>query len=58
MAALRDWLRKSRFQVYGIAFVLMVLAPVPMVLAAQSGAVAWIWIFFSLFIFANLLVLV
>jgi hypothetical protein len=58
MSSLRDWLTKHQFLRHGLAFSLMVLAPVPMALAAQQGAVAWVWIFLGVFIFANLLALI
>lgn len=41
-----------------MAFMLMVLAPVPMFLAARNGEADLIWILLGVFAFANLLVLI
>lgn len=58
MKSLRVWLSEHRFQVHGTAFMLMVLAPVPMFLAARNGEADLIWILLGVFVFANLLVLI
>ena len=36
------WLRKHKFEAHSIAFLLMILPPIPLYLAAQKGAQSWI----------------
>jgi len=41
-----------------LAFLLMILPPIPLYFAAQAGAAAWIWVFLGLFVLGNILALV
>lgn len=36
------WLRKHKFEAHSIAFLLMILPPIPLYMAAREGAQAWI----------------
>jgi hypothetical protein len=57
------WLRshlfhsKASFQAYLIAFMLLALPPIPMYLAATSGAMIWFWPLLALVVLGNLLLL-
>jgi hypothetical protein len=51
----RKWLKDHAYPAHLIAFLLMLLSPLLMVLAAQHAAPAWIYPPLALFILANLL---
>lgn len=51
-------LRQKTFAVHLVAFLLMVLPPVPMYYAAQAGATFWMAVFVGLVVLGNLLVLI
>ena len=57
MTILQNWLNTHKFQMHALAFGLMMVTPVLMFLAAQGGAVGWIWVFLGLFVVGNLLAL-
>lgn len=58
MSPFRTWLNRHKFQAYLLAFVLMVLPPVPLYLAARQGAFAWIWLLIGLVVVGNVLAIV
>ena len=58
MTNILAWLRAHKFEAHTIAFLLMVIPPIPLYFAAQQGATGWIWILLIPFILGNLLVLV
>lgn len=49
------WLREHKFEAHLIAFLLMILPPIPMYFAAQTGAEVWIYILITPVILGNLL---
>ena len=49
------WLRGHKFEAHLIAFLLMVLPPIPLYLAARSGAETWIYILLAPVVLGNLL---
>jgi hypothetical protein len=49
------WLREHKFEAHLIAFLLMVLPPIPMYFAAQGGAEVWVYILITPVIMGNLL---
>lgn len=57
MTNLLAWLRAHKFEAHTIAFLLMILPPIPLYFAAQRGATAWVWLLLAPFILGNLLVL-
>ena len=44
-----------KFQAHLLAFLLMVLPPMGMYLAARNGAVGWIWVLLAIVVLGNLL---
>jgi VIT1/CCC1 family predicted Fe2+/Mn2+ transporter len=54
---MQKWLTKNKFEVHLVAFLLMVLPPIPLYYAAQSGASGLIWALLALVICGNLLAL-
>jgi len=58
MTNLHNWIRSHKFEAHLLAFLLMVIPPVPLYLAAQRDAAAWIWGLLALVILGNLLALV
>ena len=57
MTRILNWIKAHKFETHVIAFLLMVLPPVPLYLAAQRGANGWIWFWLGLVIGGNLLAL-
>ncbi len=55
MPNIRKWLNNRKFQVYLLAFILMVGPPIPMYLVAQRGANGWIWFLLGIVVLGNLL---
>jgi hypothetical protein len=51
------WRSKHKFQLQLTAFLMMLIAPVPLFLAAQRGDNGWIWFWLCIIILANLLVM-
>jgi hypothetical protein len=51
------WLKNNKFTIHSLAFLLMILIPLPLFWAAQQAAEGWILLLLSLFIGGNLLVL-
>lgn len=49
------WLREHKFEAHLIAFLLMILPPIPMYFAAQEEAEIWIYILVIPFVLGNLL---
>jgi hypothetical protein len=49
------WLRKHKFEAHLIAFLLMILPPIPLYLAAQEGAQSWIILLLVPVVMGNLL---
>lgn len=54
---MKNWLRRSSFIIHTTAFVLMVLASIPLYFAARSGNVPLIAALIALFVTGNLLAL-
>jgi len=57
MASWQIRLSKHKFQLQLIAFLIMLLAPIPLYLAAQQNSTSCIWFWLCTFILANLLVM-
>ncbi len=55
---MQKWLTKNKFEVHLVAFMLMVLTPIPLYYAAQSGATGLIWILLGFVICGNILALI
>ena len=53
-----NWLRKSTFRIYSLAFILMLISSLLLYPAAKSGAADWIWLLLGIFILTNLMLLV
>lgn len=51
------WLQSRSNTVQLISFLLMILSPIPMYLAVQSGQSGWLYLLLALFILGNVLVL-
>lgn len=51
------WLQTRSNTVQLISFLLMILSPIPMYFAVQSGQSGWLYFFLGLFILGNVLVL-
>jgi hypothetical protein len=58
MTRLLNWTRKHKFETHVAAFLLMILPPIAMYLAATQGATQWTWILIGFVITGNLLVLI
>ena len=54
---MQKWLTKNKFEVHLVAFLLIILPPIPLYYAAQSGASGLIWALLALVICGNLLAL-
>jgi hypothetical protein len=54
----RETLAKHKFQLYIVAFLMMVIPPVPMYAAIVNGITPLVWIFLIVIIAANSLVLI
>jgi hypothetical protein len=51
------WLQKRTNTVYMVSFLLMLLSPIPMYFAMQSGQSAWVYFLLAAFILGNVLLL-
>jgi hypothetical protein len=49
------WIEGHKFNAHVIAFLLMVLPPIPLYLAGRSEASGWFWPLLSLVVLGNLL---
>jgi formate/nitrite transporter FocA (FNT family) len=49
------WMRKHKFEAHSIAFLLMILPPILLYLAAQDGAVTWIIVLLVPVVLGNIL---
>jgi formate/nitrite transporter FocA (FNT family) len=49
------WMRKHKFEAHSIAFLLMILPPILLYLAAQDGAVTWIIVLLIPVVLGNIL---
>ena len=52
-----SWMQKHTFETHTLAFLLMILPPIPLYWAAQQGATGWVWFLLVPVILGNLLVL-
>jgi len=52
------WLQKHTYPIHTLAFGMMILAPLGLYLAAQSGSIPWMWTLIGLFAISNGLLLV
>jgi len=52
------WVKQHKFESYLIAFILMIVPPLPAYYAAINGASAWVWAMLLVIILGNLFVLV
>lgn len=55
MAAILNWLKAHKFSTYIIAFLLMVLPPIPLYFAANASATGWMIFLLTLIAAGNLL---
>jgi hypothetical protein len=51
------WLRKNTFRVHLVAFLLMIIPPALLYLAAETGATGAIWLLLAMVITGNILVI-
>ena len=58
MQTFQQFLSAHKFQAHLLAFLLMVLPPAGMYLAARAGAFTWIWILLAIVVLGNLLAIV
>jgi hypothetical protein len=58
MMNILTWLRTHKFEAHMIAFLLMIVPPIPLYFAARQGVTTLIWILMIPFVLGNLLVLV
>lgn len=58
MRRFQSWLSQKKFELHLIAFVLMMMSPIGMYLAAQGNASGWTWVLLWVVIVANLLVVI
>lgn len=54
----RENLAKHKFQLFIVAFLMMVIPPVPMYFATENGSIALVWILLIVIIVANALVFI
>jgi len=54
----RENLTKHKFQLYLVAFLMMVIPPVPMYIAARNSSTPVVWCLLGVIILANSLVLI
>lgn len=52
---MRNWLKSHKFEAQILSFLLMILPPAGMYVAAQSGAESLIWVLLGLVITGNIL---
>jgi hypothetical protein len=57
MENFKENLRKNKFQLHLTTLLLMLIPPIPMYFAAQSGALVLVWILVGVVILGNLLVI-
>jgi len=58
MMNILTWLHTHKFEAHTIAFIMMIVPPIPLYFAAQRGFTTLIWVLMIPFILGNLLVLV
>jgi hypothetical protein len=58
MENIKHNLRAKKFKLHLTALLLMLIPPVPMFFAAESGATGWIWFLTGVVILGNLIVIV
>jgi hypothetical protein len=49
------WLKNHPFKAHALAFLLIILPPIPLYAAARQGAFAWTWGLLGLVVLGNLL---
>ena len=57
---MKKWIERlseNKYKVYVLAFLMMVILPLPMFFAAQQGLIALIWVLLGVVVLANFLVL-
>ena len=52
-----NWLHTHRYAAHLVAFILMVLPPLPMYYFAQRDATGWVWALLGIVILGNLVAL-
>lgn len=55
---MRKWLREHKFEAHLLAFLLMILPPIPLFLVARNEAVIWIIVLLVPVVLGNVLELV
>jgi len=61
MRSFENWRRgltKHKFQLYLIAFLMIVIPPVPMYFAIMNGSSPLVWVLLPVIVLANILVLI
>ncbi len=58
MENIKQSLRENKFKLHVTALLMMLIPPIPMYLAAQNGAVAWIWFLLGVVVLGNLIVII
>jgi hypothetical protein len=56
---MKNWIERlseNKYKIYVLAFLMMVIPPLPMFYAAQQGAIVLIWILLGVIVLANILV--
>jgi hypothetical protein len=53
--AMQIWIKQHKFELALLAFILMVLPPVGLFLAAERGDTSWIWVLLGVVIAGNLI---
>jgi hypothetical protein len=58
MQNFKNDLKEHKFQLHLAALLLMLIPPIPMYFAAQSGAAGLIWLLVAIVVLGNLLVII
>ncbi len=58
MENIKQSLRENKFKLHVTALLMMLIPPIPMYLAAQNGAAAWIWFLLGVVVLGNLIVII
>ena len=58
MENIKQSLRENKFKLHVTALLMMLIQPIPMYLAAQNGAAAWIWLLIGVVVLGNLIVII
>lgn len=58
MSNLYRYLKEHKFEAYAIAFLLMMIPPLPMYYAAQGGSIPLVFVLLVFVVLGNLLVLI